>query len=215
MLNKINLSLNVFLLIAVAYLFLKSQPVEEISDNNNTVPSAVNEQTQRRDTSAVARTSGYRLAYVSAERLNEEYKFIADQYEELEKEQMRIENQVERKLRAAENRYLELERQAPTMTQTELQDAQIELQNLQQDIAQFQEKAATDFRLKEAKAQEDFFNNISNYLEELNASDEYDFVLTYQIGGQILLANESLEITDIVIQGLNERYEASKQKPAQ
>ena len=128
---------------------------------------------------------------------------------------MRIESQIERKLRAAEERYLELEAQAPSMTPTMLQDAQMELQNLQQDITRFQEQAATDFRKKEASAQEQFFGNISSFLEKLNQEGRYDYVLTYQIGGQILLANDSLNITDEVVRGLNEEYRASKQSKAQ
>ncbi len=210
--NKINLGLNVVLLAAVAYLFFRSTP-DSLSetypvDTKITDTLAVDTLFQPDDGLPVAK--GARIVFVNAETLNEEYQFIVDKYEELEKEQMRIEKQIERKMRAAEERYLELESQAPTMTQSQLEQAQIELQGLQQDIGQFQERAASDFRKKEARAQEQFFKNIREYLKGLNEDGRYDYILTYQAGGQLLLANEDLDITREVVDGLNEAYNKKK-----
>lgn len=218
MLSKINLAFNIVLLLAVAFLFFRTETSllkGSSASPSDEIPSDSTEFASSTKTQGFSDFSNPRIAYVDAERLNEEYKFISEKYEELEKEQMRIESQIERKLRAAEERYLELEAQAPSMTPTMLQDAQMELQNLQQDITRFQEQAATDFRKKEASAQEQFFGNISSFLEKLNKEGRYDYVLTYQIGGQILLANDSLNITDEVVRGLNEEYSASKQSKAQ
>ncbi|TVR38109.1 MAG: OmpH family outer membrane protein [Cryomorphaceae bacterium] len=212
LMNKINLGLNVVLLLAVAYLFFRSAPdtpqETDAADAEAIKTLAVDTLLQPDDGLPVAK--GARIVFVNAETLNEEYQFIVDKYEELEKEQMRIEKQIERKMRAAEERYLELESQAPTMTQSQLEQAQIELQGLQQDIAQFQERAASDFRKKEARAQEQFFKNIREYLKDLNEDGRYDYILTYQVGGQLLLANEGLDITRDVVDGLNEAYSKKK-----
>lgn len=208
--------MNVILLALVAFLFFQTDIVsvdadEDAQDSEELVQDADTLQ----EPSMPPIGSNARIVYVNAERLNEEYKFISEKYEELEKEQMRIENQIDRKMRAAENRYRELESEAPTMTPSQLEQAQVELQGLQQDIAQFQEKAASDFRKKEADAQEEFFNNIRSFLKDFNSDGRYDYILTYQVGGQILLTNDSLEITDEVIVGLNEQYEGSKATKAE
>lgn len=213
MLNKINLATNVVLLALVAFLFFRGEST--VSDEEQLKSE---EEIAASDTLAddsldfPPMGSNARIVYVNAERLNEEYEFISEKYEELEKEQMRIENQIDRKMRAAEERYRELESQAPTMTPSQLEQAQIELQGLQQDIAQFQEKAASDFRQKETQAQEDFFNNISSFLKEFNTDGRYDYILTYQVGGQVLLSNETLDITQEVVDGLNQQYRASQVK---
>ncbi len=215
MLNKINLAMNVILLALVAFLFFQTDIVLTDADEEENPEELVQDTDTLQENSMPPIGSNSRIVYVNAERLNEEYAFISEKYEELEKEQMRIENQIDRKMRAAEERYRELESQAPTMTPSQLEQAQVELQGLQQDIAQFQEKAATDFRIKEADAQEAFFNNIRSFLKEFNSDGRYDYILTYQVGGQILLTNDSLEITDEVIVGLNEQYESSKAPKAE
>lgn len=205
MLNKVSIVLNVILLAAVAFLFVR---IFGTPPEINTT-EAKEEATEAVD-SVAEEASGSRIAYVDAEKLNEGYTFIAEKYEELEKEQMRLESQIDRKMRAAEERYRELESQAPTMTPSELEQAQIELQTMQQDIAQFQEKVASDFRKKEAATQEQFFSNIRDYLQAFNQDNKYDYILTYQIGGQVLLANDALDITEEVLAGLNQHHSETK-----
>lgn len=208
--------MNVILLALVAFLFFKTDIVSlESDESTDDAEEMVQDADSLQEQSMPPIGSNARIVYVNAERLNEEYTFISEKYEELEKEQMRIENQIDRKMRAAEERYRELESQAPTMTPSQLEQAQMELQGLQQDIARFQEKAASDFRKKEADAQEEFFNNIRSFLKDFNSDGRYDYILTYQVGGQILLTNDSLEITDEVIVGLNNQYEGSKAQKAE
>jgi outer membrane protein len=214
MLNKINLAMNVILLALVAFLFFRDSDSVSESEKEVIKEEILAEADSLKQVADTVPSIGSnaRIVYVNAERLNEEYEFISEKYEELEKEQMRIENQIDRKMRAAEDRYRELEGQAPTMTPSQLEQAQMELQGLQQDIAQFQEKATSDFRRKEAKAQEDFFKNIRSFLKEYNADGRYDYILTYQVGGQILLTNEMLDISQEVIDGLNQKHRGASAK---
>lgn len=207
MLSKINLALNVLLLAAVAFLFFRSSP-----ETTNDTEKSVGED----DSSAVFTpeflSSNSRIVFVNADSLNEKYEFIAEKYEELEREQLKIESQVQRKMKAAEERYVQLESEAAYMTPGQLEQAQMELQGLQLEITQFQEKLAADFRQKELETQQTFYKNISQYLKEYNDGGRYDFILTYQLGGQILLANDSLDITNDVIRGLNANYRSTQAK---
>lgn len=207
MLSKINLALNVLLLAAVAFLFFKPSTGEVNNDKKSD---------DEGDTTAIftpeSLNSNSRVVFVNADSLNEKYEFIAEKYEELEREQLKIESQVQRKMKAAEERYIQLEAEAAYMTPGQLEQAQMELQGLQMEITQFQEKLAADFRKKELETQQTFYKNISEYLKEYNKTGMYDFILTYQLGGQILLANDSLDITNDVIRGLNANYRSTQAK---
>jgi outer membrane protein len=207
MLSKINLALNVLLLAAVAFLFFRSS-VDQKGGNEK---SAVESDSTNLFTPQ-SLNSNSRVVFVNADSLNEKYEFIAEKYEELEREQLKIESQVQRKMKAAEERYVQLESEAAYMTPGQLEQAQMELQGLQLEITQFQEKLAADFRAKELETQQTFYKNISEYLKEYNKDGLYDFILTYQLGGQILLANDSLDITNDVIRGLNANYRNTQAK---
>jgi outer membrane protein len=138
-----------------------------------------------------------------------------DAQDELEKEQKVIEERINRKLRKAEERAMELQKQAPTMTQMQVQEAQLELQNLDIEIQQFQERLATDFRKREVELQEEYTDRVNKMLEKYNDDGTYDMILNFQPGGNLLWIKDSYDITEEVLSMLNEQYDADLNKAAE
>jgi outer membrane protein len=52
------------------------------------------------------------------------------------------------------------------------------------------------------------YAKLSSYLKEYNKGKNYTFILGYQKGGGILFANDSLDITREVLDGLNKEFES-------
>ncbi len=55
-------------------------------------------------------------------------------------------------------------------------------------------------------------NAIMEYLRENSAQYNYKYVLGTSFGGNILYANDSLDITGNIVKGLNEKYQQTKKK---
>jgi outer membrane protein len=149
-----------------------------------------------------------RVAFIYGDTVNANYKFLKDAEAELDEERKRIEERMRRKLQQAENRAQELQRKAPTMSQMQMQEAQLELQSLDIEMQQFQEKLASDFRNREVELQKDYMERVDKYLEQFNASAGYDMILNFQRGGNLIWINRAFDITDQVLQGLNDAYDA-------
>lgn len=147
------------------------------------------------------------IAFIYGDTINKRYNFLIDAQSELDSEEKRIQERVQRKLQRAEQRAAELNEQAPTMTQTQMQEAQLELQNLDLELQQFQEKLATDFRKRERELQEEYLGRVNEYLDEYNADGRYDFVMNFQPGGNLIWAKDTHDVTEEVLQGLNEQYD--------
>jgi outer membrane protein len=47
------------------------------------------------------------------------------------------------------------------------------------------------------------------YIQEYNSNAKYDFILT-KMGGNMLYANDALDITKAVVEGLNTKYETKE-----
>ena len=47
--------------------------------------------------------------------------------------------------------------------------------------------------------------SITDYIQEYNSDKKFDFILT-KMGGNMLYANEALNITNEVVEGLNAKY---------
>lgn len=159
------------------------------------------------DTSSVANT-GLKIAYIYGDTINEHYNFLIDAQAELEGEQSRIDAQMKAKLKKAQARAAELQKQAPTMTQEDMQRAQLELQNLDMDMQQQQEKLTADYRKRENELQMEYVSKIDSFLDVYNSDGRYDIILNYQKGGNLLWIKKGFDITDDVLKGLNDQYQA-------
>jgi len=160
------------------------------------------------DSTGGEKSSNLKVAFIYGDTINAKYNFLKDAEAELEKERNVIEQRINRKLRKAENRAMELQQQAATMTQIQIQEAQLELQNLDIEIQQFQEKLASEFRKRELELQEEYNDRVNNLLEEYNEGGTYDLILNFQPGGNLLWVNDSYDITDEILRMLNEQYES-------
>jgi len=104
------------------------------------------------------------------------------------------------------------------ITRAEANDLQQQLAQKEQSLYQLQNSLQMQLAEEEQVAQRKVLNSIMEYLETLEKSGEYQyqFVLgTNTFGGNILYANESMNITRAVVEGLNTEYaktQESKEK---
>lgn len=199
MAGKISLALNVLLIIAVIFLFARTT-------NTPSAKTTAEKAAEIASDSLQSENTGLKIAYVDADTLNKYYDFVKDATAELDREQAAAKKKVQGKMQDAQQRYQELSQKASTMTQTELQDAQQEMQDRQTDIQQYQTELANQFSDKQADLQKKLAENVKNYLKQFNDSANYDYVLSYADGGQVLFAKNGYNITKTVIAGLNKRY---------
>lgn len=196
MLNKILVVWSVVLTAGVGYILFNSTSKAEPSENTAT--------SVKKDSSIT--DSNSKIAFIYADSINLQYNFVSQSTEQLEKDEKRMQYRLEQKIKALEARFGELQTKAPAMTQSQLQEAQIELQEKEQEIGELRLKLAEELELKRIKFQEDFFLKVKAYLETHNAEKKYDAIFSYQLGGQLLLANDAIDITQEVIAGLNKEY---------
>ncbi|HKL40613.1 MAG TPA: OmpH family outer membrane protein [Cryomorphaceae bacterium] len=193
---------NLFILSVIAVLTLT------ISCDERQESKAQDSPVQKKADSTDVENAGLKVAFIYGDTVNTKYRFLIDAQDELAKEQKVIEERINRKLQKAEKRAMELQKQAPTMTQMQVQEAQLELQNLDLEIQQFQERLATDFRKREVELQEEYTKRVDKMLEEYNADGTYDMILNFQPGGNLLWIKDSYDITDEVLTKLNDQYDA-------
>jgi len=195
-----------FLIVACATLVL-------VSCNDTTEKKNQEKSVNVTADSTKTESAGLKVAFIYGDTVNAQYRFLLDAQDELEKEQKVIEERINRKLQKAEKRAMELQQQAPTMTQRQVQEAQLELQNLDIEIQQFQERLATDFRKREVELQVEYTDRVNKMLEEYNADGQYDMILNFQPGGNLLWIKDSYDITDEVLAKLNEQYDTDLSEP--
>jgi Skp family chaperone for outer membrane proteins len=95
-------------------------------------------------------------------------------------------------------------------SQEEVNQAEMELAQLEQKITQLQESEAQRQAELAAEIQKDFFTRVQEYLKRFSAENNIDVVLNVQQGGSVLYSKETMDITSQVTAGLNAEYEAEQ-----
>jgi outer membrane protein len=194
----INLLLFVGLVVLYALYFLQ---LKGPADEEDTQEQLTEMQEQ------IAR-AGASFAYVSSDRLMEEYDLAIRMREEFEGEQRRLESDLERRQRTFQN---EVERfqqniQAGTISMDQAQIREQELMQMQQELIQSSDTYRERLARKEFEMNLELLEKISEFLGRYNREAGYDFILSYSTGGGILFADPRHDITAEVVERLNNEH---------
>jgi outer membrane protein len=192
--NNTSLIWNIVLTLAVAVLFFlhfsgKSETGAAVSDGGV--------------------VSGRRTVYVQVDSLLTNYDFFKETKKELENKNFQLENELNTKGKSLQNEVAFFQQKAQTMTPEQARSTEAQLMKKQQDLVAYRDQAAQGLQMEEAKKNEQLYKNIRAYLEKYNKENSYEYVLGYSLGGGILFANPSLDVTKKIIDGLNKEHATS------
>lgn len=203
--KNISLLLNALLLAAVAYLyylhFADGKPTATTSAGkeivtNGCVPEKV-------------KTS--KIVYINADSLFDKYEYVKEIKKSAESHKAILEKNYNSKAQRFQDDYMEYQQRASQgaisleqakATEDDLMKRKMELEAMEDELSRLIE----DTQRKNSEIQQD----ITTFLTEHN-NNNYNYVLAYTaLGGGILYASDSLDITNEVVEGLNKRYTEKK-----
>lgn len=146
------------------------------------------------------------IAYVNSDTLLEHYDFFKDKRVELEEKQKKLESEFQNRARGLENEIANFQQTANNMTMAQAKAVEEDLMRKRQNLMQYQQTLAGQLQQSEAEVSEALYDNLARYLQEYGKEKDFKLVLTYTKGSGVLYASDSLDITQQVIAGLNEKY---------
>jgi len=154
-----------------------------------------------------------KTVYVNLDVLNEKYQFILDLSASAQSEQRTLEAQYQSKGQKLQEDYATFQQKAQ---QGLLSENQINTENegfarRKEELDQLEMKSQA--LMEKIQQRNDEANeNLRNYIKEYNKKTSYNYVLAFSKSpaSQILLVNDSLDITNEILEGLNSQYSASK-----
>jgi len=81
-----------------------------------------------------------------------------------------------------------------------------------QNLELYQRSLEQDLMGEQAKMNEELYKKITDYLKDYAQQKELQIVLKYNPSSDVLYGGSSVDITNEVIQGLNEAYKVDKSK---
>lgn len=150
------------------------------------------------------------IAFVKIDTVLNNYDMFYDMRSTLEEKQKASEAELSSKTRAYERGLQDFQNkvQKGLVTRSTAQQMEQELMQEQQAILQLRDQLTYELAEEEQVMNRKLINEITEFLEEYNKDKNYKYIFSDQLyGDNILYASDSLDITDVVLEGLNKRYQ--------
>ena len=193
--NKLLLPLNGILLIGLIILyilFFHQKNSKDIKQNIN--------------------TADVKIAYVDTDSLRANYLLVKEMRDTLELNFKKLENDMKQRQSSFEARARDFQNKinSNSITMEQAQKTEQQLMMEQQNIMELKEKYTNELAEQEYVMNERFIDSVYNFLKRYNAKSNFEYILGYTKGAGILYADDNLDITPLVIEGLNNEYTNAK-----
>lgn len=198
--NKGLLTLNIVLLIAVAWLFYR-----QIDTKKTKQPTVVNSFAKEPDTDV----NPFRIAYFEIDSVSEHFAMVKDVRAELDRKQDSINAEMDKLDRAYHDKYDNYQKKASTMSKTESEAAANDLMKTQDDIKNQKKDLTQKYNDLVARRMTEVKSKIEEFLKEFNKDKKFSYIISYE-PGFLYYKDTAYNITAEVIKGLNSMYKSKK-----
>ena len=147
-----------------------------------------------------------RIAFVNSDTVSKYYDFAEKIQTSLLTKRNAAENQFKDKMNNYQKLRSDFEKAAPIMGEREKMEKAQNIMALEQEIMKFEQDLSEQLAQEELKITEDYILKTHEYMQVIGKELGYDYVLSFRIGGPMLYADPAHDITQDVIELLNERY---------
>jgi len=197
--NKINpllLSLNLVMLAGLIILYFLY--FTGSGSKSNSISGAIEK----------ANNGSMSVAFVSNDSIMSNYELVKKMRVDFEAKGKRLEAEVASKQKALEKdeAYFEEQMAKKTLSEQSAQEIYGQLQQNQQQIYGLRDRYLAELQQSEMEMNVAIIDSVMNFLKRYNEKYKFDYILGFQKGGNILYANDTLDVTGDVIKELNAEY---------
>jgi outer membrane protein len=209
--KNFSIQLNVVLLIAVAVLYYLhfSSPVSA----DTAIVSSDSAALAKPIVKAPKDIKASKIVFVNTDVLNEQYELVKELTANIKSQQQSLDAKYQRKGSEFQQKYMDFQQKAnqgllseneTIKAQEELAKGKDELDKMEAQLQGLMDKMQADNEI--------VLKNVMDYIDEYNKNSNYNYILAYSRStmSPVLLANDSLDITSEIVDGLNEQYRAKK-----
>lgn len=148
------------------------------------------------------------IAFINSDSLWANYVFVKDKKAELAEMESKFQNQYNYLRKNFEDEYQAYIKKgsAGQLTLAQQKEAEARLGEQQKRILSLDEELSTKFAEQKAIMNQMLLDTILNFIHRYNTVTKYDFIFEYSKISGLFYANDSLDITPNIVNGLNFEY---------
>jgi len=161
------------------------------------------------DSTTIAMPTDISIAYVLEDSLLSNYEYFQELAGDLNKKRQAMENDYTMKAQGLQKEFEGFQRTAGNMTMNQARAVEEDLMQKRQNLMLLQEKMGQDLLKAESEVNTQLYDKVSNYLENYAKANGFALILNVKRGNAILYGDKGMDITDIVVKGLNDEYNST------
>ncbi|MEI6750307.1 MAG: OmpH family outer membrane protein [Bacteroidales bacterium] len=194
--NKLLLIFNIILFIGLAvlyFLFFTKSP-----SGDSSVVKSINK----------INSGNLGIAYINNDSILANYELVKRMRKDLEVKSGNLESEIAAKQKAYEKdaAYFQEQVKNKSISDQSAQEIYQQLMQEQQKIVDLRDRYSADLQQQEYELNVMLLDSVTNFLKRYNARYKFDYILGYNKGGNIFLANDTLNITSDVIREINQEF---------
>ncbi len=188
--KHLSVILNAVLAIAVVVLYYLHFSSSQQETSGGELPSA----------------SDFKIAYVHADSLLNNYEYIKASVEIMEAKKQKIESDYRKRAESLKGEFEAYQRNMNNMTIGQVRAVEEDLARKQQNLQLFEQSISQELMNDQARINKELYDRVTAYLKEYGKQKGLMVVLKFDQTSDLLFAHDSLDITRDVLNGLNEAY---------
>ena len=194
--NPLLLAMNMVMLVGLVILYILH--FTGAGSKNDAIGGAV----------AKANRGSISVAYVNNDSILGSYELVKKMRADLEAKGKRLESEVASRQQAFEKdaAYFKEQVAKKSISDQSAQEIYGQLQQNQKDIYDLRDRYAAELQQSEMDMNVALLDSVTNFLDRYNEKYKFDYILGYTKGGNILYANDTMNVTGDVLKELNLEY---------
>jgi outer membrane protein len=194
--NPLLLAMNLVMLVGLVILYILH--FTGAGSKNDAIGGAV----------AKANRGSISVAYVNNDSILGSYELVKKMRADLEAKGKRLESEVASRQQAFEKdaAYFKEQVAKKSISDQSAQEIYGQLQQNQKDIYDLRDRYAAELQQSEMDMNVALLDSVTNFLDRYNEKYKFDYILGYTKGGNILYANDTMNVTGDVLKELNLEY---------
>ncbi len=159
--------------------------------------------------------NGTRIVYINTDTLMSKYLLAVELNEAFLKKQEERRTELNVKAKSLDQEANEFQRKLENngfLSEARAIDARDQLLVKSENFRRLQEDMIAETAREQNELNKQLFDKLTNFLKEYNKEKGFDIVLSTQLGGNVLFAVDGFDITNDVVNRLNEEYKKEKGK---
>lgn len=151
------------------------------------------------------------IAYITSDSVLKHYEFLKDNQVVMEAKTKKMDSDYRNRAQSLQSEITAYQRNVSNLTIGQARALEEDLAKKQQNLQMYQQSLSQELMNEESKLNRELYDRITSFLRKYGQENGLQVVLKYDPTSDVLYGVETLDITNVVVKGLNDDYRVEKE----